>query len=226
MKTGSVVIFGTGNFASLAWYCLTHDSNWRVEAFAVDRAFIRRSKHLGVPVVPFDTLERDFPPSQIDLFIPLGYQLINGLRRERFQQARARGYRFASYVSSHAKVWPDLQLGENCLINEHAKIDEGVILGDNVIVRNGVHIARDCQLGDHAFVASQAMLGAGVRLGTQAFVGVGAVVRDGLVLAERSYVGTGAVLLAPTVADTVYMGDPARKTDKISALEATGGAHD
>jgi sugar O-acyltransferase (sialic acid O-acetyltransferase NeuD family) len=228
MKTGSVVIFGTGNFASLAWYCLTHDSHLRVEAFTVDRPFISRSRqgHLGLPIVPFDELEKNYPPSQIDLFIPLGYQLINGLRKERFLQAKARGYRFASYVSSHASVWPDLKMGENCMIHEHAKIDAGVCLGDDVVVRNGAHIGHDGRIGAHGFVASQAVLGPRVQMGARAFVGVGAVVREGVLLGERCFIGTGSVLLGAADADGVYLGNPARKTEKISSLEATGGGHD
>ena len=222
MKTGSVVVFGTGNFASLAWYCLTHDSPWRVEAFTVDRAFVGNGRHEGLPVIPFEELERDYPPAQIDLLIPLGYQRINALRRERFEQARARGYRFANYVSSRASVWPDLAMGENCMVYEHAIIQPFASLGDNVIVRGGAHICHHSKLGDHSFVASQAVFGSGVTTGEQVFVGVGSVVRDGVHLGERSFTGAGAVILADTDADGVYIGNPAHKAQRTS-LEVTSG---
>jgi sugar O-acyltransferase (sialic acid O-acetyltransferase NeuD family) len=216
MKTGSVVIFGTGKFASLAWYCLTHDSPWRVEAFTVDRAYVQDDKHEGLPVVPFDELEINYPPAQIDLLIPLGYQHINSLRRQRFDEARARGYRFANYVSSRAGIWPDLKMGENCMVFEHANIDPFVTMGDNVIVRSGAHISHHCTLEDHVFIAAQASLGGNVLVGEQGFVGVGAVARDGLVLGPRSYIGTGAALLENTVADAVYLGNPARRVETLS----------
>ncbi|MES2130683.1 MAG: acetyltransferase [Pseudomonadota bacterium] len=220
MKTGSVVIFGCGNFASLVWYCLTHDSDLRVEAFTVDRAFVNGATHEGLPVLPFDELEALYPPSQIDLLIPLGYKNINGVRRERFEQARARGYRFANYISSRASVWADLKVGENCIIGEHAIIQPYVTLGDNVIIRGGAHVSHHSTVASHGYVATQATLGAGVRMDEQAFVGVGAVLRDGLQIGARSFVGAGAVLLEDAAADSVYLGNPAR-LDSKTAREAT-----
>ncbi len=222
-KTGSVVIFGAGRLASLAWYCITHDSPYRVEAFTVDREFITSPTHEGLPVVPFDELEAKYPPTYVDLLIPLGYQRINGLRRERFTQARERGYHFANYISSNAVVWPGLILGENCMVYDHAVIEPSAKLGDNVVVRNGAHIAHHALIGNHSFIAAQASVGQRCHLGEQVFIGVGAVVRDKLEVAERTFVGAGSVLLDSTYSGRVYVGDPARQVEDATSLQATGG---
>ncbi len=222
-KTGSVVIFGAGNYASLAWYCMTNDSPWRVEAFTVDREFVGSGTHEGLPVIPFDELHINYPPSQIDMLIPLGYQRINGLRRERFNQARERGYHFANYISSHAVVWPGLIMGENCMVHDHVVIEPSARLGDNVIVRHGAHIAHHALIGDHSFIASQANIGHRCHLGEQVFVGVGAVVRDSLSVAERTFVGAGSVLLEPSHSGRVYVGDPARQVEGATSMQVTGG---
>jgi sugar O-acyltransferase (sialic acid O-acetyltransferase NeuD family) len=217
-----VVLFGADTFSSLAWYCLTHDSPYRVVGFTVDQAWLGAPSHHGLPVVPFERLAAHFPPGQVRLLIPLGYHAINGLRRARFQQAQALGYGFVSYVSSRASTWPDLQLGANCLIYEHAIIQPFARIGDNVIIRSAAHISHHCQVADHAFVAAGATLGGNVQIGEQAFIGVGAVLRDGLAIAERSFIGAGAVVIGDTEADAVYVGNPARKTAR-SALDVTGG---
>lgn len=222
-KTGSVVIFGAGKLASLAWYCMTHDSPWRVEAFTVDREFITNTSHEGLPVVPFDELEKNYPPSHVDMLIPLGYQRINALRRERYTQARERGYHFANYISSNAVVWPGLIMGENCMVYDHAVIEPSARLGDNVIVRTGAHIAHHTLIGDHSFIAAQASVGHRCHLGEQVFIGVGAVVRDALQVAERTFVGAGSVLLESTHSGRVYVGDPARQVEGATSLQATGG---
>ncbi len=187
MTNTNVVVFGADSFASLAWYCLTHDSPYRVMAFTVDRAFMRA---------------------------------INGLRRARYEGAKAQGYEFVSYVSSRASTWPDLQVGENCMIYEHAIIQPFVRIGDNVIIRSGAHISHHCQVADHAFVAAGVTFGGNVKLGEQAYVGVGAVLRDRLIVAERSFIGAGAVVVSDTEADGVYVGNPARKTAR-TALDVT-----
>jgi len=212
MKTDSVVIFGTGRLASLAWYLLTHDSPWRVEAFTVDRDQLTCRLHEGLPVVPFDELAARYPPAQIDLYIPLGYERINELRRRRYLEAKALGYRFATYVSSRAHVSTDAAFGDNCLVCENAHVGAGARVGEDVIVRCGAHIGERCVVHDHCFVAAQAMLGADVDMGEQAFVGVAAVVRDGVHLGARSFAGAGAGLLSDTEPDAVYIGNPARRT--------------
>lgn len=221
-NTHDVVLFGADTFASLAWFCLTHDSPYRVRAFTVDAAYLTANSHEGLPVVPFEQLLEHYPPDQVRLLLPLGYHAINGLRRERYQQARAMGYQFIRYVSSRASTWPDLHVGDNSLIYEHAIIQPFVRLGNNVIIRSGAHIAHHCQVADHAFVAAGVTLGGNVQVGEQAFIGLGAVVRDGLRIAERSFIGAGAVLLKDTEADGVYVGNPAQKIAR-SALQVTGG---
>ncbi len=219
-----VVLFGADSFASLAWYCLSHDSPYRVVAFTVDQAFICAKDHHGLPVVAFEMLASHYPPGEVRLLIPLGYHAINGLRRARYRAAKAQGYEFISYVSSRAATWPDLQVGENCLIYEHAIIQPFARIGDNVIIRSGAHISHHCRVADHCFVAAGVTLGGNVSLGEQTFVGLGAVLRDGLTIAERSFIGAGAVLVSNTEADGVYVGNPARKTGK-TALEVTGNRY-
>jgi sugar O-acyltransferase (sialic acid O-acetyltransferase NeuD family) len=222
MKQIPVVVFGNNTFASLAWYCLTHDSPYEVVAFTVDAAYRSAATHEGLPLVSFEELAVHYPPGEVRLLIPLGYHAINGLRRSRYEQAKALGYEFVSYVSSRASTWPDLQVGENCLIYEHAIIQPFARIGNNVIIRSGAHISHHCQVANHTFVAAGVTLGGNVQVEAQAFVGVGAILRDGLKIAERSFIGAGAVVVNDTEADGVYIGNPARKTAR-TAIEITGG---
>lgn len=217
-----VVVFGNLRSASLAWYCLTHDSKFRVAGFAVDKAYLTSTKFEGLPVVPFETLEEKYPPDAYRLLLPTGYQRINGLRRNRYEQGKKRGYTFASYVSSRASVWPDLKIGDNVLIYEHAIIQPFARIGNNCIIRSGAHISHHCDVADHAFVAAEVAMGGESYIGEQAFVGVGAVLRDRIRVAERSFIGAGAVVILDTQADGVYLGNPAKKANK-TALEASGG---
>lgn len=217
-----VVIFGNLRSASLAWYCLLHDSPFRIAGFTVDAAYLASPRFEGLPLVPFETLEAHYPPTDYRLLIPMGYQQINGVRRSRFESARQRGYTFVSYVSSRASVWPDLKIGENVLIYEHAIIQPFARIGSNCIIRSGAHISHHCEVADHAFVAAEVAMGGEGHVGEQAFVGVGAVLRDRIRIAERSFIGAGAVVVQDTQADGVYVGNPARKAGK-TALEASGG---
>lgn len=211
MDKRPVVIFGNLKSASLAWYCLVHDSDNKIAGFTADSAYITSTQHEGLPLVPFETLEAHYPPADYRLLIPMGYQQINSVRRSLYEQAKLRGYALASYVSSRASVWPDLTIGDNVLIYEHAIIQPFARIGNNCIIRSGAHISHHCEVADHAFVAAAVAMGGACYVGEQAFVGVGAVLRDSIRIAARTLVGAGAVVLKNTEVDGVYAGNPARK---------------
>lgn len=220
MKNRSVVVFGAGTFASLAWFCLTNDSHWLVKAFTVDKEYLTKDKHEGLPLVPFENLPRIYPPRTTKLIIPVGYARINGLRMERYEQAIALGYDLISYISTKASVWKNQCCGENCLVYEHAIIQPFSRIGNNVIIRSGAHISHHCVIGNHSFISAEATFGGNVSVGERCFIGLGAVVRDGLKIAERSFIAAGAVVIHDTEPDGVYVGNPARKIAKTS-LEVT-----
>lgn len=205
-----VVIFGDQRSAQLAHYLLRHDSPHTVLAFCVDAAYRRADHFDGLPLVDFEALPTCYPPRDVSLFIPMGYQRINGIRRGRYEAAKAWGYGFINYISSRASVWPDLVLGENCIVHEHAMLQPFVTLGNNVIVRSGAHLSHHCSVASHAFIGAMAAFAGDTHVGEQAFVGVGAVLRDGLQIAPRSFIGAGAVVTHHTEEGCAYFGNPAQ----------------
>jgi sugar O-acyltransferase (sialic acid O-acetyltransferase NeuD family) len=206
-----VVIFGLGNFASLVWYLLGHDSPHRVVAFTADRAYCTGSRLHGLPVLPFDSLGADFPAGQVSLLLALGGQHVNRLRAARFQEAKARGYGFASYISRRALVWPDLQLGEGGLLFEGCMVHPFARIGSNCVLRSGSHVSHHAVVGDHCFLAAHSVLAGGASLGQRCFLGLNSSVRDGVKVADRCLVAAGAAVTADTTDNGVYMGVPARR---------------
>ena len=215
-----LVVFGAGRVASLLRHCIEYDGGRTVAAFTADPEHARAPEFEGLPLVPFDQLEGSYPPAEYDLMVSVGYHRINALRRERFEQARARGYRLPSYVSTRAIVFPDLELGPNCVIHEGAIVQSHARLGENVLLRSGANVGHHSVVGSHTYVATGVIMGGTVTIGEQAFIGVGAVLRDRITLGDRALVGAGAVVLKDVEPDSVYAGNPARRLSKTS-LEAT-----
>lgn len=102
---GKLVLLGDSAFAEVAYKYFTHDSDFSVVAFAVERPFHRRCELLGLPVVAFEDLEQRFAPEEHWFFAALVYTQGNALRARLYEAAKAKGYRLASYVSSRAFVW-------------------------------------------------------------------------------------------------------------------------
>lgn len=216
-----VVIFGAGQFASLAWYVITHDSSHEVVGFTVDAAWLRATILHGLPVIPFEQLNRHFPPEEYALLISLGGHNINGLRADRYRVAKGRGYGFISYVASRALVWSDLQIGENCMIFDGAIVNPFAVIGNNCILRSGSMVSHHAVLGNHCFLAAHAVVAGRANIGERCFLGLNSTIRDGISVAPRCFIAAGAVVTADTAENGVYMGVPARRQDTTAdQLEA------
>jgi sugar O-acyltransferase (sialic acid O-acetyltransferase NeuD family) len=205
--TRPLVIFGAGDIAQLAHYYFTHDSEYSVEAFTVDAAYLKESEYCGLPVVPFEQVAERFPPREYELFIALSYAKLNALRRAKYEAAKALGYRLATYVSSHATVLNDGRIGDNCFILEDNTIQPFSQIGNNVTLWSGNHIGHHSRIEDHCFIASHVVVSGGVEIGASCFVGVNVTLRDHIKIGARCVLGAGALLLADAEPEGVYLGE-------------------
>ena len=212
-----LIIFGASSFASLVSYVMAHDSDYEVAAFAVDSAHLQANLHDGKPVVAFEEVEAQFSPDTYTMLVPLGgHGDRNDLRASRYFAAKRKGYRFATYVSSRAIVWPDLRLGENSMIFEAAVVQPHASIGNNCILRSQVCVSHHARIGDHCFIAAGAVVGGNADLGPRCFLGLNSTVRDRVTVPPACLIGAGAVVISDPPAAGTYMGVPART--QIAAL--------
>lgn len=216
-KQRSVVIFGTGDLAVLAHCYFSADSDFEVIAFSLDRPRIEAPSFLGLPVIAFDELEVRLPAADHWLFVAIGYTQLNEPRAERCARARAMGYRLASYVGTRSITWPDLVLGDNCMVMDGAIVQPGVRLGTGVIVWSGAFIGHHTDIGDNCFVSAHAVLAGRVQLGPRCFIGINAAVREGLRLGARCMIGAGSLILADAADDAAYIATPTPKAGMSSS---------
>lgn len=207
-----IVIFGTGLAARLAAYVLEHDSPYRPVAFTVHERYVKAPEFAGLPVRRFEDLERTFPPEQVAMIAPLGWTRMGAFRQEVVAAAKARGYRFATYVSSRALTWAGFAAGENCMVYDGVIIEPYARIGENCIVRAGAALSHDVELGEHCFVAPRASIGGHARIGANCVLGANSTVTNGVKVAPRCFIGAGAVVTADTQPDGIYRGNPARRS--------------
>src|SRR5262245_58182497 len=113
-KTKRLVVFGSEEMARLARFYFEQDSAYSVVGFTVDDAYAKTPDIDGLPLVPWSEVTTRFPAGDTEMFVALSYRGLNRLRADKFAQARAAGYRLASYLCSKSVSWPDLVMGENC----------------------------------------------------------------------------------------------------------------
>ena len=199
-----LVLFGTGDIARLAHVYFTKDSEHDVVAFTVDGAYADRPDFRGLPLVPFEEVARQYPPDDHQMFIAVSYAQMNRLRAERYGQARALGYRRATYLSSRCTYLADDPPGDNCFILEDNTVQPFVKIGNNVTLWSGNHIGHDSTIEDHTFISSHVVISGHVTVGSYCFLGVNSTVGHQVTIAPRTLLAAGAVVTKDTAEGAVY----------------------
>jgi sugar O-acyltransferase (sialic acid O-acetyltransferase NeuD family) len=208
-----VIVFGNQDSASTTHYYLSTDSDRQVVAFTVDQDRITDSTHEGLPVVPFEQIQEQFPPDQFDFIFPAGFQLSNPyntniFRRDRYQLIRSMGYQFVNYISSRAQVADNVVIGENVLIYEGAIVQPFVEIGNNTIIRSGVNLGHHCMVQDHCFVSAEVTVGSRTRIGPQTFIGLNTTILNSITVAAGSFIGSSTLINRDTQAFSKNLGIP------------------
>ena len=210
----AIIIFGTAEMAELAKFYFENDSKYRVAAFTVDDDFAKGDSFQGLPLVPFSKITQFFPPAQYEMHVALSYARLNRLRQEKYEQAKAAGYKLASYVSSRSVTWPDLTFGDNCFILENQTIQPGVCIGNNVMIWSGNHIGHGTQIGDHSYVASHVVISGHCKIGQRSFLGVNSTLRDFCNIGDDCFIAMGAAVTRDMLNGSVAMAQPAAIHDQ------------
>lgn len=222
MKAKKIVILGDSAFAEVAYECFTRDSEYEVVGFSVDSAFLTRDQLFGLPVVPFDEIELFFDPDHVEFYAALVYTRLNRLRARFYNDAKAKGFRPASYISSRAFVWPNAELGEHCFIFEDNTIQPFVKIGNNVVLWSGNHIGHHSVIEDNCFVASHAVISGFCTIGKNSFIGVNSAISNNVVIGMDNWLGVGVNILKDTEPDSIFKNEqpepakvPARRFFKV-----------
>ncbi len=209
-----LLVFGADDFADLARYLFDHDSEYRAEAFVVDGQYRKSDSFAGLPLVDFEHVEEAYPPDQYDMFLAIGYSKVNLGRESKYYEAKQKGYRLATYISSKATVWDTLKIGDNCFVFECNNIQPFTEIGSNVILWSGNHIGHHSRIGDHVFITSHVVVSGRCHIGNNCFLGVNSTLHDHVTLAPRTVVGAGAVIAKDTEPDSVYKPAPTVKQER------------
>lgn len=217
-KTRKLIIVGDSAFAEIAYEYFTYDSDYDVVAFAVERAYLQRDTMAGLPVVAFESLPEVFDPAEHEVYVATVYTQLNRLRTRLSQEAKAKGYRLASFISRHAFVWRNVEIGEHCFIFEDNTVQPFVKIGDNVVLWSGNHIGHHSTIGDNCFVSSHVVISGFVDVGENCFLGVNSTVANNVKIGKDCWLAPDVTIVKDT-ADGVFFKPGRDEISSVSALE-------
>jgi sugar O-acyltransferase (sialic acid O-acetyltransferase NeuD family) len=216
-KTKKLVIIGAGETSEIACEYFTMDSEYEVVSFAVDRQFIKCNTLAGLPVVPLDEVQNQFPPSDYWAFVAASSTKLNRVRSNLYAQAKNKNYRMASYISSKAFVWRNAQIGENCFIFEDNTIQPFVKIGNNVVLWSGNHIGHNSIIQDHCFLSSHVVISGFCDVGEYSFLGVNSTVINNINIGCDCFIGAGALIQKDVPSGSVLQ-ESSTEISKVGSL--------
>jgi sugar O-acyltransferase (sialic acid O-acetyltransferase NeuD family) len=202
-----LVIVGDSAIAEIAFEYFTHDSEYEVAAFAVESAYLSRERLFDVPVVAFEAVEGLFDPSDHDLFVAVGYAEMNRVRARLAAEAKRKGYALASYVSSRAFVWHNVEIGENAFVFENNVLQPFVRIGNNVTFWSGNHIGHHSVIHDNCFISSHVVVSGFCDVGAHCFLGVNATIANNVAIGSYCLIGAGAHIPRDVEPGGIYAAD-------------------
>jgi len=208
-----LVIYGNGSVAQVAYEYFTHDSGYRVLGFTVERSVLRETSMFDLPVIPFDEVEQVYPPGSTTMFVAVGYLQRNRVRTRIYHEAKSKGYRLASYVSSRAFVWQNVAIGENCFILENNVLQPFVSIGNDVFLWSGNHLGHHSRIGDHCFISGHVIICGFVDVGASCLFGVNSTIGNNIRIGADTVVGAGALIVHDTPPGTKFRGRLAEVAD-------------
>ena len=216
MKSRPLVIVGDSAFAEIACEYFDADTEYDVVAFAVERAYLRKTALMGRPVLAFEDLPQHLDPRRHSVFVAVVYTQLNRLRARLLQAALLMGYAPASYISPRASVWRNVQFGEHCFVFEDNTVQPFVRVGRNVVLWSGNHIGHHSVVEDDCFVSSHVVVSGFCQVGARSFLGVNATVANNVRIGCDNWLGPNTVLMQDSPDGALYRGE-ASQTSRVSA---------
>lgn len=194
-----VVIFGTGTFAQVVHSYMRISA----DAYTVDREYIGDGDIMGTPVVPFDEVEKSYPPDRYKIFIAVTQQNRHRFLLPEIYEKVTEKYRLASIVHPTAFVGRRVLVGTGSLVSPHAIVESYTWLFSCVFVRSGAYVGHNVKIGNFSYIAPRASIAGHCTIGQNVFIGNNATIRDRLTIGDNAIIGCGATVLHHVEPNTV-----------------------
>ncbi len=207
MEKKKLLIYGVGRFAEYASFVFEHDDDYEVVGFCMETTYLEKFPNTKENnVYAFEAIKNLFPPQENELFISVG----NNLIRERiYMAAKDLGYKLATYISSEAKYWNNLKIGDNCFVGEGSLLQPFTEIGNNSILFSA-SIGHHSKIGDHVLL-SGCSLGGNVHVEDHSFLGINSTVKENTRIGSKNIIGMGVVIAKDTEPNEIYSAPQAKK---------------
>ena len=204
-----IIIYGNSDFAELMHYYFTTDSIYEVIGFCVDKDYIKSDKFLNIPLVPFEIVDKVFPPTEYKMFVAVGYKNMR-LRKELYKKTIDKGYSHINYISSKAVVDKSNIIGKNNAILHNVVLEPFSKIGDNNIINTNVIICHHAEILNDCFIAAKTLVGGFTIIKNNCFLGFSSTILQKLIIEDETLIAAGSIVNKSSLKCDFLAGVPAK----------------
>lgn len=201
------VIYGNGAMARTVYSYARHSLD--VAGFTVDESQFdaESATFCGLPLARFGTVTDSFPTATHQMLIAVGYIEMNDLRQRKYQEGRALGYSFASYVHPQFFRHDAVEIADNCIILDFVSIHAGSKIGSSSFISSNVNVGHDCRIGDNNWINSGVSIAGGCSIGPGCFFGVNAATGHKVAVGAKNFIGAHTLITRDTMDAQVHVAE-------------------
>lgn len=163
----NIIIIGAGGLAKDLYSPLTAslDKSYRIKGILADDRKKFLCSHIPAPYL--GAIQTYQPTSDDYFIIAFGTQPI---RATIFQDFKARGARFFSFIHPSVILPRNCHIGEGVLLGAHCIVGEDSYIDDNVFANKFVNIGHGSFIGSSSILCPYVMISGGARVGKNSFL--------------------------------------------------------
>ena len=217
-----VIIYGNGKIAKIVYQFIKKEFD--VIAFSVDEEFIEEDSLEGLPVVAFKDVQDKFLPSEHNMLIAVGYVQMNAIRKQKYQEAKEKGYEFINYIHPSVEIHDNVKMGENNIILDHATIQPYTKMGNSNFIWSSAVVAHGSVIGDTNWITSGVVISGDATIKSNCFLGVNATIGHNITIENENFIGASTLVTKSTKEKEVYVSRDGEKyrLDSQRFLQFTG----
>lgn len=204
-----LIIYGNGKIARIVYQYIK--KRFEVVSFTVQNDLLTETTMEGLPIRPFENIEHELPPAGHAMLIAVGYVQMNGIRRQKYEEAKTKGYTLANYVHPSVQRHDDVSIGEGNIILDQVSIQPGVRLGNNNFIWSNAVIAHGCAVENDCWITSGVTIAGDATIKSGCFLGINSSVNHDLKLEEKTFVGANSLVSRSTEPGSVHITGAAEK---------------